>query len=86
MEVNFRAQRVEFNFRNSFFLVYSDQQLSVILSVLYYILYYIRTRFIDKFNAFWHFYRKNQCVSLFETKTKVFSKNTYQILPTPCRV
>ena len=48
------------------------------LLLLYFIfifIYYILTRFIDKFNAFLHFYRKNQCVSLFETKTKVFSKN-----------
>ena len=55
--------------------------------ILYYIiLYYILTRFIAKSNAFLKFYRKNQCVSLFEIKTKVFSQTTNQVLPTSCRV
>ena len=47
--------------------------------------YYILTRFIGKSNAFLQFYRKNQCVSLFETKTKVFSQTTNRVLPTSCR-
>ena len=49
-------------------------------------LYYILTHFIAKSNAFMQFYRKNQCVSLFETKTKVFSQTANQVLPTSCRV
>ena len=52
----------------------------------YYRFYYILTHFIAKSNALLHFDRKNQCVSLFETKTKVFSQTTNQVLPTSCRV
>ena len=49
------------------------------------VMHYILTRFIGKSNAFLQFYRKNQCVSLFETKTKVFSQTTNLVLPTSCR-
>ena len=49
------------------------------------IIFFILTRFIGKSNAFLQFYRKNQCVSLFETKTKVFSQTTNRVLPTSCR-
>ena len=56
-------------------------------AVMHFILfYYILTRSITKSNAFLKFYRKNQCVSLFETKTKVFSQTTFQVMPTSCRV
>ena len=46
----------------------------------------VLTRFIGKSNAFLQFYRKNQCVSLFETKAKVFSHTSNHVLPTSCRV
>ena len=52
---------------------------------IFFIIFFILTRFIGKSNAFLQFYRKNQCVSLFETKTKVFSQTTNLVLPTSCR-
>ena len=57
-----------------------------LVQILRYIKKIILTRFIAKFNAFLHFYRKIQCVSFYEAKSKVFLNYTNQALPTSCIV